>query len=113
MREESVASLFRGSTLLAIRSATFSILRFSLEFVLPQYDPEKGFESEGCVVVPLYMYITIPSICRAESVSGTFFNMLVLTNVPDLVKLPLDALRLRVIIGLMSGRECLQKKTGM
>lgn len=34
LKQESIAALFRGSTLLAIRSAVFSFFRFSLEYFI-------------------------------------------------------------------------------
>ena len=47
-----------------------------------------------CVVCVLLFLLS-----RATTISRTFVNTLVMTTVPDLVKLPLEALRLRVIIG--------------
>lgn len=41
---------------------------------------------------------------RPKSARGIFFYTLLMTNVPDLFKLPMDALRLRVIIGKSAPR---------
>jgi hypothetical protein len=35
LQNESFTALFRGSTILAVRSATFSVIRFSLEYLIP------------------------------------------------------------------------------